>query len=161
MNPQLLFLKYAFPCAFVARQRKEITQEEHDLLEKMACEKIPVDIKLVERVFFRAVERMKKNADEKNIPHWSESCVRAYFVDNHNELIETNQYMYGKAPLALKELCKVQLGKIIEKKNDEYALVQFENGKTRPIHLQLVPRVKDNDRVYVHYSYACEVSRAK
>lgn len=161
MDSNLLFLKYAFPCAFVARQRHEITQEEHDALEKMAREEIPVDMKLISRVFHRAVERMHKNADEKNIPHWSEQSVRSYFVDNHNELIDTNQYMYGKAPLSLKELCKVQLGKILEKKNDEYALVQFENGKTRPIHLHLVPQAKINDRVYVHYSYACELSRTK
>ncbi len=152
----MLFLKYAFPCAFVARQRKEITQEEHDLLEKMACEKTLLDMKLVERVFSRAVERMNKNADEKNIPRWSEAAVRAYFVDNHNELIDSDQYMWGKCPPSLKELCKVQIGKIIEKKNDEYALVQFENGKTRPVHLHLIPSVKVNDRVNVHYSYACE-----
>ena len=98
----MLFLKYAFPCAFVARQRKEITQEEHDLLEKMACEKTLLDMKLVERVFSRAVERMNKNADEKNIPRWSEAAVRAYFVDNHNELIDSDQYMWGKCPPSLK-----------------------------------------------------------
>lgn len=161
MDSQLLFLKYAFPCAFVALQRKEITQGEHDLLEKMACEKVPVDMVLVERVFFRAVERMHKNADEKNIPHWSEAAVRSYFIDNHNVLIDTEQYMYGKCPPTLKELCKVQTGTIEEIKEKEYALVRFENGKTRPIHLQLVPNVKVNDHVNVHYSYACEISRAK
>jgi len=159
MDSNLLFLKYAFPCAFVAHQRKEITQEEHDRLEKMACEEIPIDNALVVRVFHRAVERMNKNADEKNIPRGSIEAVRAYFVTNHNELIDTNQYMYGRAPAALKELCKVQPGKIIEKKSEEYALVQFENGKTRPVHLELISHPKINDWVNVHYSYACERTR--
>lgn len=156
MNPQLLFLKYAFPCAFVARQRKEITDEEHESLEKMACEKIPIDMRLVERVFFRAVERMHKNAVEKNLAQWSEAAARAYFIDNHNELIDTGKYMYGKCPPALKELCKVQKGTIEEIKEEEYALVRFENEKTRPIHLLLVPGTKVGDRVTVHYSYGCE-----
>ena len=78
MEPEVLFLKYAFPCAFIIKQRGEISDFEHQILEDAAINNKVLERKLLEKVFFRAFERINKVAEEKNKDKWDIEIIREY-----------------------------------------------------------------------------------
>ncbi len=163
MKPEILFLKYAFPCSMVLKQRGEINQKTFDKLEKSAINNKPVKRELLEKIYFRAITRMKSLAKEQNKDYFSEEIIREYFTKRHNELLDgmfSNANDKGididkKAPPALKHLCKVFKSKII-KKGVNYYMVEYDNKKTRPVLSSLVPDAKLGDIVTIHYGYAVE-----
>ena len=163
MNPEILFLKYAFPCSMVLMQRGEINQKTYDKLEKSAVGNKSIGRKLLEKTYFRAISRMKALAKEKNKDYFSEEIIREYFTKRHNELLDgmlANANDKGmdidkKAPPALKHLCKVFKSKII-KKGKGYYVVEYGNKKIRPVLSSLLPNAKIGDTVTIHYGYAVE-----
>lgn len=151
MKPEILFLKYAFPCSMVLKQRGEITQETFNKLEKSAINNEPVERALLEKVYFRAIARMKALAKELNKGYFSEEIIREYFTKRHNELIDADK----KMPPALKHLCKVFKAEII-KKGAGYYIVEYDNKKTRAVLSSLLANAKIGDAVTIHYGYAVE-----
>ncbi len=166
MRPEILFLRYAFPCSFVIMQRGEITKETFYELERSAITGENVNRDLLEKIYFRAITRMKALAKEKNADYFSEDLIREYFTKRHNELLDGMFVNIGdkgididkNAPPALKQLCKVFKSKIIKKDSDYYIAEYFDNNvrKTRPVSNSLLPDAEVGGEVTIHYGYAVE-----
>lgn len=163
MRAEILFLKYAFPCSIVLRQRNDISQRTFNMLEKAAINNVPIKRELLEKIYFRAITRMKALAKEQNKYYFSEAIIREYFTKRHNELLDgmfTKADDKGididkKAPPALRHLCKVFKSKVI-KKGGNYYIVKYSDKKTRPVLSSLLPNAKVGDTVTIHYGYAVE-----
>lgn len=154
MEPEVIFLKYAFPCSFIIKQRNEINDSTYYMLEDAAINNKVLSRKLLEQIFFRAFERIEKIAKELNKDKWDPEVIKEYFINKHNSIIDEGMYSYAKAPESLKNLCKVHKAKVL-KVQDDIAIVEYEN-KTRPVHTVLTPNIKENDLVTIHYGYAVE-----
>jgi len=155
MEPEVLFLKYAFPCAFIIKQRAEISDFEHQILEDAAINNKVLERKFLEKIFFRAFERIEKLAKELNKDKWDYEVIKEYFTDRHNSIIDEGMYSYAKAPESLKNLCKVHKAEIIQIKDDSL-IVKYNKEKLRPVIKSLVKNVKIGDFVTIHYGYAVE-----
>ncbi|HLD02076.1 MAG TPA: hypothetical protein VJC07_00040 [Candidatus Nanoarchaeia archaeon] len=166
MKPEILFLKYAFPCTMIILQRKEINQKTFDSLEKSSFSGKPAKREVLEKVYFRAISRMKALAKEKNRDYFSEENIRDYFVTRHNEILDGNFADFQdkgldidkNAPPALKHLCKVFQSTIIKKGFDFYIVEYADNNvvKTRPVSNAILPDAELGDVVTIHYGYAIE-----
>lgn len=160
MKPEILFLKYSYPCCIVLAQRKEINIKTMKELEKAAIQDKEIEKEILEKIFFRAISRMKALAKDTN--YFTIENIRDYFINRHNELLDGKQKVADdggldidkNAPKALKELCKVHKATII-KKEKNYFIVKF-NNRTRPVINSFVPDAKIGDTVTIHYGYACE-----
>lgn len=167
MKPEILFLKYAFPCSTVLKQRNEITQDMLDKLEDAAINNKVISREILEKIYFRAISRMKVLAKERNKDYFSEELIREYFTKRHNEILDG--HVTGKnndmgidvdknTPNALRHLCKVFKARIIEKK-ENYYIVEYDNKKIRPVLNSLLPNAKVNDTIMIHYGYAVEEAK--
>ena len=155
MKPEVLFLKYAFPCTFVIRQRGEITDEELKRLEEAAINNEVLPRMFLERVYFRAFERIDKLAHELGKERWDPAVIRDYFVHRHNDIIDKGMYSYAKAPESLKNLCKVHVATVKEVTGD-VLVVEYGRGQRRPVSKDLIANVRAGDKVMIHYGYASE-----
>jgi hypothetical protein len=153
MRNETYFLRYAYPCLFIAKQRGEVDAALMESLRVSAVNDQPVDRALLEKVFFRAFRRMKAVADEMKKDVWDKEVIKDYFVDRHNMIIDAGLETYAKAPETLKNLCRVQTGKVVAKKGD--ILIVDLGSQRRPVNSDFV-NAKVGDVVTVHYGYAVE-----
>jgi hypothetical protein len=152
MRNETYFLRYAYPCLFIAKQRGEVDDATMEKLRVAAVKDEPVDRALVEKSFFRAFRRMRELAAGKDV--WSVEVIKDYFITRHNMIIDAGLETYAKAPESLKKLCKVSEGKVIAIKKG--ALVVDLGTERRAVNPDFVPEAKVGDRVTVHYGYAVE-----
>ncbi len=149
------FLKYAFPCTFVIRLRKQVDEPTFRMLEAAAMNGTPVDRTTLEGTYKKAFMRMKKVALELGKDYWSPEVIREYFVNRHNAVIAEDEG-YKEAPATLRELCRTEHATVVDQR-DGILVVQFGEGKTRTVSSVFVPDAKVGDRVVIHYGYAIEV----
>jgi hydrogenase maturation factor len=154
MRNETYFLRYAYPCLFVIKQRGEIDDALMEKLRLAAVKDEPVDRFLLEKIFFRAFKRMKNVAKELRKDVWDIEVIKDYFIGRHNLMIDAGLETYEKAPESLKKLCKVSEGKIVAIKKG--ALVVDLGNERRPVNSDFVPDAKIGDKVTVHYGYAVE-----
>ena len=157
--PEVLFLKYAFPCSFIILQRGEITQKEFDMLEDAAENNKIVSRKILERVYHKAFEKIKPIAKEMNKDYWDIEVIKEYFLVRHNKLIDQGMFDYERAPETLKKLCKIHKAKVIDVK-DDVLVVEYSDGNKkskRPVMNHFVKEAKVGDEVMIHYGYWIEV----
>ncbi len=155
MKPEVFFLKYAYPCAFIILQRKEITEKELEELEYAAVNEIALPREKLEKIFFRAFKRISQLAEELNKNKWDLEVIKEYFLNRHTELVEQGFEMESNIPKTLKELCKIHKAKVVERKKN--LLVVKYNGRTRTVMNILTPSVRIGDTVTIHYGYAVEI----
>jgi len=85
MEPEIFFLKYAFPCSFVLLSRGEINQREHKLLYKSAKEeKLSLPIEKIEKIFWRALEFVGSISDLNS--------VQKYWWFDHNKYLKLKKF---------------------------------------------------------------------
>lgn len=149
------FLRYAYPCTFILKQRGQMDQATVDKLERCALENLPVQRSLLEGTYKKAFERIHKLAKEMGKDPWTHEVIRQYFQVRHNEIIDAGQDSYATAPESLKELCKVHTAKVLESREDFY-VVGYGKGKTRVVASAFVPDAKVGDKIAIHYGYAVE-----
>jgi hypothetical protein len=154
VGPEILFVKYAFPCAFILRERGEITKGELFKLEDAALHEKILPRPFLEKIFFRAFRRIQVLAMEMGKDKWDYDVIRAYFVTRHNEIILEGMETYARAPDSLKELCMVHESKIQSIRGD--VLVVKYGKKTRPVMGTMIPSPKVGEKVTIHYGYAIE-----
>lgn len=166
MNPEILFLKYAFPCTIVKVARKEISRQEYESLELAAKKNQPVARDILEKTYPGAVQRMKAVAKEKGQVYFSEENIRDYFLGRHNELLqgtfkpnkEQGPALDENLPQAIRELCLITTGKIV-KKGEIFYVVEFSAGKQikrRTVSNDLLSDAQLGDIIRIHYGYAVE-----
>ncbi|MFH0970465.1 MAG: HypC/HybG/HupF family hydrogenase formation chaperone [Candidatus Diapherotrites archaeon] len=154
MKPEILFVKYAFPCAFILRERNEITEEELSMIEQAALHEKILPRDFLERVFFRAFNRIDRLANEMKKRRWDYEVIHSYFVSRHNEIISNGSEAYEHAPDSLRELCKVYSAKI-QSIQDTTLVVKY-GDKIRPVCGEMIPFPKIGENVTIHYGYAIE-----
>lgn len=154
MEPEVLFLKYAFPCTFIKRQKGKVNDEEYQRLETAAInnEKLPKDF--LERIYDVAFKNISKIARKMEKETWDADVIREYFLKEHNVLIDNGEIFGINAPETLRDLCRVHKARILEFKNG--ALIVEYNGRKRTVLESLVKDVKVGDIVSIHYGYAVE-----
>jgi len=155
MKVENFFLRYAYPCAYIALQRGEITNEELQELEEAAVENKDISREKLEKVFHKAFESIRELAKERNKDIWDEAIIREFFYSYHNKVIEKGEGTYATAPETLKELSKVTDAKVV-KKNDDNLLVEYDK-KIRCVMNSFVAEAKEGDIVRIHYGYAVEI----
>ena len=148
------FLKYAWPCTFIIRLRGKVDAATFSLLEKSALEGRPVERAVLERVYHKAMARMREVARKmgKN-DVWDKEIVREYFVNRHNGMIAEDE-AYQEAPASLREMCKTVKAKIADARPGFFVVVV--EGKPRTVSDIFVPDARIGDSVIVHYGYAIE-----
>lgn len=156
MRVENYFLRYAFPCAFIIKQRGEINKEEYDKLFDIAVNNKLVEREKLEKIFFRAFKYINELAKEKKRDKWDFEVIKEYFLKKHNELIKQGIGVYKNAPKTLKDLSKVNEAEIINKKGNILE-VKF-NNKKRFVSNVFVPDAKIGDKVRIHYGFAVELA---
>jgi len=152
------FLRYAFPCTYVIKQRGEINDRTFRALENAAMHNRKVGRKLLESTYRKAFERMDRVAESMGIrSHWDLKVIREYFHNRHNAMIEAGDGSYAIAPNVFRELCKVHTAEIIEKR-DDFFIVKYGRGKTRVVGSFYVPGAKKGDKVRIHHGFAVEMA---
>jgi hypothetical protein len=148
------FFKYAFPCAQVKLRLGSLRKEEHNQLKDLFLENKSPSKEELEKTFTAAFRRLKKLADGMGKEMWDFSVLKKYWEGNHNKVIDEGDGMYGIASESFKDLCKIHLAEIIEKKEDSL-IVRYGN-KERIVSGFLVPEVDVGDKVRIHFAYAVE-----
>lgn len=153
------FFKYAFPCSQTLMELGRITKEEYEELKKMFLEgKVP-DREVLERVFCVAFERISRLAIDMGKNKWDLDVNKEYWLKRHNEVIDNGEGMYGKAPESFKDLCRINIAEVVERKGDKL-IVRYgsENSReSRVVFDTLIPEVRVGDRIKIHYGYGVEV----
>ncbi|MDP7141111.1 MAG: hypothetical protein QF362_02805 [Candidatus Woesearchaeota archaeon] len=153
--PETYFLKYAFPCAFIIREKEEINENKLKELETAAINNIPLTRTELEKIFYRAFEKIERFAKETNRNKWDINLIRNYFLKQHNKEIEEGKGFYATAPPTIKELSKVYIGKVLEKNND-ILTIKTEKGERKVLN-HLVPEAQIGNNITIHYGYGIEI----
>lgn len=154
MKVESYFLRYAYPCAFIIRDRKEIDDKTMEIMKKAAIANKPLDKKLLGKVFHRAFKRISLLAKEMKKDKWDFEVIKRYFRERHNEEIDKGVAYYAHAPESLRELSKVVEAEIVDKMSG-FFVVQYEH-KTRTVSSLFVSDANIGDKVTIHYGFAVE-----
>ena len=149
IKPESYFLKYAFPCAEVLKDLRRITEKDFEKAKKAAFSNKTLPKRYLEKIFKNAVIRMKKI--DKNC--WNIATIRKYFLDEHNKVIDREEGEYKRLPEAIKQLCRIKTGKVIEIKKG-ILITKVKNEKINLVPLYKNP--KKGDKVIIHYGFAVE-----
>lgn len=143
MKPEIFFLKYAFPCSFILLSRKEITNEEHDLLFRSARdEKLYLPKERIESIFWRAMKFIEFISDLER--------VQRYWWFDHNRYLKQKKFKDE-----LIEECKVIPCEVLTaSKNEAIVKSSFLDGTVK-LKIDFVD-VRPGDKVTKHYDYICE-----
>jgi len=155
MESEAYFLQYAMPCAFIVRDMGEITEKDLQELEHAAIQKVALPREKLEKIFFRAFEKIDRHAKKIGGSRWDKKIIETYFKNAHNNEIDRKEGYYADCGEMQRELSKVRIGTIKEIKGEFY-VVQFESGKNRNVFSKLLPNKKIGDRVYTHFFFAVE-----
>lgn len=152
MEPEVLFLRCAFPCTEGKVHRKEITQEDFDYLERAARDGQVVDREMLKRVYSFAVSEMIDVAKELGKPLWDTSVIEEYFYVRHNQVIDARKGPYEGAPDFQCEYCKFYDANVVSV-GERVVLARY-GEKTKLVLKDFVPDVKKGDRIKFHQGYA-------
>jgi hydrogenase maturation factor len=155
MDVEHYFLRYAFPCAHILEEWGELTKEELDELKDCVVLNKPVSRERLEKVFFRAFEKIKDFKED----YWHMDVIKEYWQVQHNVEIKNGVGTYATAPESFKNLSKVFKAKVLEVKNGTL-LVEYENGKRRVFN-DFVQDALIGDFVFIHFGYAAEMASKK
>lgn len=158
-SAQLIFLKYAYPCAGITLARGAISQKQYDQLEQAIKDNEALSWKTLEKAFVPAFKRLRLTATKFNRDLNDPDFIRDFFLKYHNQFIAANDGSYACAPGALKKLCRVQRGQIIKVGRDHY-IVKIRQ-QLRPVAKLICQGAGVGDTVSVHYGYAVEKLKMK
>lgn len=151
MEPEVYFLKYALPCSHILfTVRKEVSKEEFDMMKDAASNDKVLSREFLERVFFRAFDRIKILAGEMGKDKWDFEVIKEYFRVRHNPVLDKSDY-----PESFKDMCRVYEAKVLEIQGGEM-IVEYGIGTKRKVKKDFVSGVGVGDKVTIHWSHAVE-----
>jgi len=149
VEPEVYFLRYAFPCARVLVDlRKTLTEEEFSEMQRCVETDTPMDRKFLESKFTKAVEGMKKIDKD----FWNIDTIRRYFWSEHEGNLSKD------LPPTICRLCIVRPGRLT-RKIDNVFRAEIKDGLGKEDVRIVVPLYKDakvGDTAMIHYGYAVE-----
>lgn len=163
MQPEVYFLRYAFTCAHILKERGSINEEQLIELESaaIACKPLPRDY--LEKIFPRAFEKINIVAKDLGLDYWDIRVLKEYFRIRHNEMLKRGDYEFKDFPQTLRDLCMVHEGEItdiIKKEGfrENFLIVEYNNGgiKRRPVSDLLIGKAGKGEKVTIHYGHAVE-----
>jgi hypothetical protein len=157
MEPEVLFLRYAVPCAFQLVMSKKITEDERHELELAAIEGRAVSMEKIDRIFSAAHGRRDRLYGDKL---WSPDFVGKYWREDHNEIIARLEQ-----PDSAKDLCMVHKAEVISVGDlmvvkyvgSELLPESYRGERRRSVKKVFLPDVRIGDRVTIHWNYAVEL----
>jgi hydrogenase maturation factor len=155
MNVEHYFLRYAFPCAYIVKNLGEIDEDEFEFLKDCAINLKPISKDRLEKIFYRAFEKISKYTKE----YWDIVVMEKYFKEWHNQEIDKGVGYYATAPAHIKKLSKVYKAKILDKKFNTF-LVEYPEGQRR-VFDDFVKDAQVGDFVFIHFGYAVEMASEK
>ena len=155
MSPELYFLRYAFPCAFLKLQQGKLSKKSYDSMHEAVLEKKRILRSTLLKIFPLALGHIELIAGKKKIDKWSVEAIREYFWEKHDDVIESGEGLYANAPRVLCELCRVAPAEVL-RKGGNWAVVKFADGRKRSVLTELIQCLRKGDRVMVHYGYIVE-----
>lgn len=156
MEPEAYFIKYAYPCAHIlVTVRGDVSEEEYEKMKDAAINNKVMDREYLEKVFFRAFDRISKIAEEMGKDKWDVEVIREYFCVRHNNVLMGSDY-----PESFKEMCRTYQADVIEILDSGEVIVEYESElggkKKRRVSKEYLPDLKLGDRVWIHWQYAVE-----
>jgi len=148
------FFKYAFPCAQVKVRLHSLRSEEYNILKDLFLQGNYPSKEELEKTFPAAFRRLRKLTEQTGKEIWDIETLKQYWEQNHNEIIDEGEGMYGIASEEFKDLCKIQKVEIIDKKGDQ--LIVKYNKKQRIVSNFLIPDAKIGENIRIHFAYAVE-----
>lgn len=146
MEPEILFLKYAYPCSFVLLSRGEINQKEHKLLYKSTKEEeLYLPIKRIEKIFWRALEFVGSISDL--------NLVQKYWWFDHNKYLKSKKFKSVEDEL-MKE-CLVIPCRVVSVSENKVRVKSPFFDKIVELKADFVD-VRLGDKVTKHYDYVSE-----
>lgn len=151
------FLRYAFPCAYVLCDQGRMTQQDYELLKKLAKHGGDISFTQLEEYFPQAFRRIKEVAQKLKKDYTSIDVIRAYFLDEHNKYIDKGDGMYKDMPDVFCEFCKVKKERV-EKKRIVEGMLFVRVGKERWVRAPFFEdtEISVGDKVTVHHAFAVE-----
>jgi len=152
------FFKYAFPCSQTLMQLGRISSEEYSGLKEGFEGREAPSQEILERVFSVAFERIDRLAVRMGLERWNFDVVKGYWGGEHNEVIARGEGMYGSAPESFKDLCRINIGEVVEVREGLLIVGYLNEGReeTRVVDGSLVNGVKVGDKIKIHYGYGVE-----
>jgi hypothetical protein len=155
IEPEILFLKYAFPCTYILQQRGKVTNEEMGTLEDAVLKTKVLPREFLEKIYPNAFRRIDDVAATMQRERWDVEVIREYFRVRHNQIIDAGIETFAYAPEKFKDLCRVHEARVM-RVVDDVLVVEYSIGKKRNVLNKLVPSAKEGDIVTIHYGYAIE-----
>jgi hydrogenase maturation factor len=152
MKPEEYFFKYAFPCAWVKLERKELSRNKYNELKRRFLKNMPPNRKELEEIFYKAFFWIRQLAKDMNKSKWNLEVLQRYWRKEHNRIVEEEDI---GIPKSLKDLCKIHEAEVIEKKRNKL-IVKYNNSK-RVVFNSIVPDASVGNIVTIHYAYAIEL----
>ncbi len=154
MQPEVYFLKYAFPCAEVLKDLGKITQDDVDKVRDAAFNQVALPSEYLMKIFSAAAKRLQKVYPLKD-GFWDIPTIRKYFQEEHNQIIDRREGEYAYLGPTIKELCKVVMAKVIRKEGD-VLIVEYGEDRKRRVVSALYDDPLLGDLVFIHYGFAVE-----
>lgn len=114
-----------------------------------------MDRAYLEKVFFRAFDRISKIAEEMGKEMWDVDVIQEYFTVRHNPVLNGSDY-----PESFKEMCRTYKAEVVSEEDDGEIIVKYlsELGgeKKRKVKKDYMPELKVGERVWIHWQYAVE-----
>ena len=152
-----VFLRYAFPCAQIALDKKRISQEKHDELREKFLNNHAMSRNELEKIFPEAFKRLRESSENKKQDYWTKEAIRNYFLNEHNKYIDKNDGTYSLFTPTLKELCRIKTAKVVgfDEKHPNIAIV-YASGKEKKVFSDILPNLRKGDKLVIHFAYAVE-----
>jgi hypothetical protein len=105
-SPEYRFFIYAFPAL---RNCAKISEDDYSRIESMLISKQAPTREELERLFPKAIERIRRYVKKKNI--WRRKYIDGYWLGGeHNRIIDALEDGYENSLPELREECKVKIG---------------------------------------------------
>ncbi|MEM4260162.1 MAG: hypothetical protein QXG00_02900 [Candidatus Woesearchaeota archaeon] len=158
-SAELLFMKYAVPCAYTLVELKKITEADKKELENKTRKEIPLPKEKLEVLFSEAYRRLSEVAKKIEKNPWDKEVIIKYFREGlHNKFIDDGDGMYAKLDKSYCERCKIRIGTVeaIKYVGKKLILdVKYDDQK-RFVFADFIRNPKIGDKVTIHHFYACE-----
>jgi hypothetical protein len=152
---EVYFLKYAFPCAGVLRDKGDISEERYLELESAFRMKRGLERSLLEETFPAAFRRIRNLAQKMGKEPFDIEVIEEYWLRDHNKIIDEGEGNYSKFPNWFKDYCKVHEAEVIGKLKAGFVRVRY-NGVERNVQGELISDLGVGDVVRIHHAYAVE-----
>jgi hypothetical protein len=130
---------------------KKISTKEYESLRKAALEGVVMERSYLESRFPRAFSHISRIASELNKDKWEIEVIRKYFLKQHNSVVDKLD-----APEEFKDMCRVNIAKVVQIEEEKKAVVKYGKGKKRKVFSSYIPNLEIGDNVAIHWQYAVE-----